>query len=100
MSPYGNTFVVIDKSGKIGEYEMPPGINPTNEGNRDKVLGQLPTMQQALKTGKVGSYILKPQEKENLQNLYNQNIQNAYMYNSQTNVTNTTVPQKAYPYSY
>ena len=100
MSPYGNTFVVIDKSGKVSEYEMPPGINPTNEGNRDKLLKQLPTMQQVLKTGKAGSYILKPQEKENLQSLYNQNIQNAYMYNSQLNVTNTTAPQKGYPYSY
>ena len=100
LSPYGNTFIYLDKTGKIGEYEMPPGINPTNEGNRDKVLGQLPKMQQALKTGKVGSYILKPQEKGDLQNLYNQNIQSAYMYNSQLNVTNTTVHQKAYPYSY
>jgi len=44
LSPYGNTFVVIDKSGKVSEYEMPPGINPTNEGNRDKLLKQLPTM--------------------------------------------------------
>lgn len=100
LSPYGNTFIVIDKSGKVSEYEMPPGINPTNEGNRDKLLKQLPTMQQVLKTGKAGKYILKPKEKENLQSLYDQNIEGAYMYNSQLNVTNTTAPQKAYPYSY
>ena len=100
MSPYGNTFVVIDKSGKVSEYEMPPGINPTNEGNRDKLLKQLPTMQQVLKTGKAGKYILKPKEKENLQSLYDQNIEGAYMYNSQLNVTNITEPQKGYPYSY
>ena len=100
LSPYGNTFVVIDKSGKVSEYEMPPGINPTNEGNRDKLLKQLPTIQQTLKTGKAGSYILKPQEKEDLQNLYNQDVQSALMYHSQMNVTNTTEPQKAYPYSY
>lgn len=100
LSPYGNTFVVIGKSGKVSEYEMPPGINPTNEGNRDKLLKQLPTMQQVLKTGKAGKYILKPKEKENLQSLYDQNIESAYMYNSQLNVTNTTEPQKAYPYSY
>ena len=100
LSPYGNTFVVIDKSGKVGEYEMPPGINPTNEGNRDKLLKQLPTIQQTLKTGKAGSYILKPNEKEDLQNLYNQDVQSALMYHSQMNVTNTTEPQKAYPYSY
>ena len=79
---------------------MPPGINPTNEGNRDKLLKQLPTIQQTLKTGKAGSYILKPQEKEDLQNLYNQDVQSALMYHSQMNVTNTTAPQKAYPYSY
>lgn len=100
VSPYGNTFVVIDKSGKVGEYEMPPGINPTNEGNRDKLLKQLPTIQQTLKTGKADSYILKPQEKEDLQSLYNQDVQSALMYHSQMNVTNTTAPQKAYPYSY
>ena len=100
LSPYGNTFVVIDNTGKVSEYEMPPGINPTNEGNRDKLLKQLPTIQQTLKTGKAGSYILKPQEKEDLQNLYNQDVQSALMYHSQMNVTNTTAPQKAYPYSY
>ena len=100
LSPYGNTFVVIDNTGKVSEYKMPPGINPTNEGNRDKLLEKLPTIQQTLKTGKVGSYILKPKEKEDLQNLYNQDVQSAYMYHSQLNVTNTTEPQKAYPYSY
>lgn len=100
LSPYGNTFVVIDNTGKVSEYKIPPGINPTNEGNRDKLLKQLPTIQQTLKTGKVGSYILKPKEKEDLQSLYNQDVQSAYMYHSQMNVTNITAPQKGYPYSY
>lgn len=105
FSPYGNTVLIQDKEGNVHRYQMPSGINTTNENNRDKA------MQAALHWSNIintGTYIdsngveHKASESEiaYAQQKYQELVQQAYLFHSQLGVQNKTEEQKFSPYGY
>lgn len=102
FSPYGNTMMVQDKKGNIVRYELPRGINATNEQNRDAWMNY----SRKLMSTRAGGVITRPDgtqvvvTPEQVQAEYSYALQNAYMHHSQLGITNTTEPQKAHPYTY
>jgi ankyrin repeat protein len=45
FSPAGSTVMIQDKNGDVHRYRMPLGINTYNEGNRDKIMREIPRYQ-------------------------------------------------------
>lgn len=104
-SVYGNTVMIMDKKGNVGRYEMPRGINTTNEENRDKAF------QKAYQYNKIineGTYVDADGKKQiatadNIaaaQQAYTDAIQQGYLYHSQLGLQNNTEVQKFSPYGY
>lgn len=105
FSPAGSTVMIQDKNGDVHRYRMPLGVNTYNEGNRDKIMREIPRYQQALKTGILvesnGNKVrLTPSGAARLQSEYNQMVQNAYFYHSQLGVQNKTKEQEYNPVGY
>lgn len=102
---YGNTVMIMDKEGNVQRYELPEGINPTNEGNRDRAF------QKAHQYNKIineGTYIDATGKKQKAtaydlaaaQQAYSDAIQQGYLYHSQLGLQNNTEVQKFSPYGY
>ena len=108
FSPYGNTIMIKDDKGKVHRYEMPVGINQTNESNRDRIVSQyiLPLQQYMMNIIKDenGNYReLSEQDQEELALLrqqYNLALQEAYSYHSQIGLQNKTAEQSFDNYSF
>lgn len=62
-SPYGATVMIQDKDGKTHRYQMPRGINPTNEEARDKKMEEATWYQNLTVTGKMP--VIDTQEEKN-----------------------------------
>lgn len=105
FSPYGNTVMIKRADGTVGRYQMPAGINTTNEGNRDKAMQAALQWQNVVSSGtytdaKGNVHQATPDEITYAQGQYSQALQSAYLYHSQLGVTNQTEPQKFNPYGY
>lgn len=62
-SPYGATVMIQDKDGKTRRYQMPRGINHTNEEARDKKMEEAAWYQNLTVTGKMP--VIDTQEEKN-----------------------------------
>lgn len=105
FSPYGNTVMIKSDNGEVHRYQMPAGINPTNEQNRDRAMQKALKLQTAIATGKITDrsgreQALTPDELRAAQQQYRQALQEAYMYHSQLGVSNKTKEQEFNPYGY
>lgn len=105
FSPYGSTVMISDKNGEVHRYNMPKDINPTNEINRDRAMQKALSWQQVITTGRYtdangNEHMATPDEITYAQNKYSEALQEAYMYQSQLWVTNTTDEQQFKPYGY
>ena len=112
FSPYGTTVMIQDDKGNVRRFRMPPGINITNEQNRDarmewvKVLQdnrqggtiRIPDSYAKLMNLPIGTTITATPEK--IQDEYNKAVEEAYLFHSQLLVQNKTNEQKYYPYGY
>lgn len=97
MSGYrnGSTVLIKDKNGKVERYLLPAGINRSNENNRDNALRNAIEIQERLKNTN-----LSVGDRTALEALYTQEVQNAYMYQSQLGLGNKTADQQYQPYGY
>ena len=105
FSPYGNTVMIQDDKGNVRRYRLPSGINTTNEQNRDKAMTAADRWQQVVNTGQYTDAYgnikqATPDEITYAQQMYNQAIQQAYLYHSQLGVQNKTKEQEFNPYGY
>lgn len=105
FSPYGSTGLISDKNGEVHRYNMPKGINPTNETNRDRAMQKALSWQNVIATGRYtdangNEHMATPDEITYAQNKYREALQEAYMYHSQLWVSNTTDEQQFKPYGY
>lgn len=96
FSPYGSTVRIKDKNGNVKRYELPSGINTTNEGNRNNAMNKARILQQIIVNGKD----LTPQELQLAQQQYAQTLQEAYMYESQLFGANKVKDQELNMYGY
>jgi len=105
FSPYGSTVMISDKNGEVHRYNMPKEINPTNETNRDRAMQKALSWQKVITTGRYtdangNEHRATPDEITYAQNKYSEALQEAYMYQSQLWVSNTTDEQQFKPYGY
>jgi len=105
FSPFGNTVMIRDGNGEVHRYQMPAGINPQNEANRDRSMQKAVRLQQVIATGRITDrngreQVLTEDELRDAQRQYRQALQEAYMYHSQLGVTNKTKEQEFNPYGY
>lgn len=104
FSTYGNTVMIKEKGKKdVKRYELPVGINPRNEQNRDTALREADVWLRARNSGKFrgvdGKEHKANQDELNyMQNKYKEAIQKAYLYHSQIGLTNKTKSQEFNPY--
>jgi hypothetical protein len=97
--------MVKDKNGKVHRYEMPVGINPTNEHNRDVAMQKALQWQNVIVSGQYKDasgniHQLTPEEFTAAQQMYKQALQEAYLYHSQLGVSNKVKEQEFNPYGY
>lgn len=105
ISVYGNTMMVMDKKGNVRRYEMPSGINFTNEENRDRALQKAHQYNTIINEG---TYIDADGKKQiateddlaAAQQAYSYALQQGYLYHSQLGLQNNTEVQKFSPYGY
>lgn len=97
MSGYknGSTVLIKNKNGEVKRYLLPAGINTSNEGYRDTALRNAIEIQERLKNKD-----LSAGDRAALESLYEQEVQNAYMYQSQLGLGNKTTDQNYQPYGY
>lgn len=104
FSPYGSTVMIENENGEVKRYRMPAGINPTNEGNRDRMMQQALHWQSIVTNGTYtnnGKTVkATPEELAYAQQQYAEAIQEAYMYHSQLGLTNKVEEQEFHPYGY
>ena len=105
FSPYGSTVFIEDDKGNTRRYMMPADINSTNETNRQQSINEALAYQKMLMegsyTGKAGVTVnYSDEEQAELQRLYEEAIQKAYLYHSQLGYTNETKKQEFEPYGY
>lgn len=105
FSPYGSTVMIQDDKGNVRRFRMPAGINTTNEQNRDRSIAAADKWQQVINSGYYtdahgGVRQATPDEITYAQLMYNQLIQQAYLYHSQLGVQNKIKEQEFNPYSY
>lgn len=105
VSPYGNTIKIIDGDGKKHVVGLPIGINETAERNIAGINEDIREVLNRIQTNKIANadgtqrdlttaeVIQATQDYQNL-------LTELYLYVSQLPLTNTTEPQKFYPYSY
>lgn len=112
FSPYGNTVMVQDDEGNVRRFQMPRGINTTNETNRDIMMSWASVLQASRRGGTIsipdsyadltgiprGTTITATPEQ--IQDEYNNAIQQAYLYHSQLGVQNKVKEQEFNPYGY
>lgn len=95
MSSSG-TQIIVQEGGKTYRYDLPRGINPTNEGNRNKALARADEYRDAIVKGNYSSEA----ELVRLNQLYNEALQSAYSYQSQLGLRYETKPEELHPLSY
>jgi hypothetical protein len=105
FSPYGATVMIKDDKGNVKRYNLPRGINPVNEANRDKAMSAAAVLQQiitakAYKGNDGKMHDMSPEELVQAQQQYKRLLQQAYMYHSQLGVSNKVKEQEFNPYSY
>lgn len=105
FSPYGSTVMIQDDKGNVKRYRLPSGINTTNEQNRDRAMTAADKWQQVVNSGYYTDAHgnvkqATPDEITYAQSMYNQSIQQAYLYHSQLGVQNKTKEQEFNPYGY
>lgn len=105
FSPYGNTVMIKDKNGEVHRYNMPTGINPYNEANRDRAMQKAMQWQNTVASGQYKDaqgnvHQATPDEITYAQRMYAQALQEAYLYHSQLGVSNKTKEQEFNPYGY
>lgn len=95
MSSSG-TQVIVQKDGDTYRLELPRGINPRNETNRNEALSRADLYRKAIVEG------IYSNEAERLKLLesYRTALQSAYMYQSQLGLGYKTKPEEFYPYAY
>lgn len=112
FSPYGNTVLIQDDKGNVRRFESTPGINITNEQNRDARMSWVKVLQDNRQGGTIripddyaiankipiGTTITATPEQ--IQEEYDKAVQEAYFFNSQLLVQNETNEQKYYPRGY
>ena len=105
FSPYGNTVMIQDKNGEVKRYQMPSGINTTNEYNRDRSMQAAQQWSQIINTGTyIGTDGREHKASENeiayAQQKYQELVQQAYLYHSQLGIQNKIDEQEFKPYGY
>ena len=105
FSPYGNTVMIRSKNGEVHRYNMPAGINPTNERNRDTAMQKALQWQNVVTSGQYkdangNTHQATPDEITYAQMMYGQALQEAYLYHSQLGISNKTKEQEFNPYGY
>lgn len=105
FSPYGSSVIVQDDNGNTRRFELPPGVNPTNEANRDSKMAEAQLWQQVINTGqypdeKGNVHQASPYELAFAQQQYEQALQQAYFFHSQLGVQNKTKEQEFKPRGY
>lgn len=104
FSPYGATVMIQDDKGNVRRFEMPAGINITNELNRDRALHNAHQWLEIINTGQYpyGNSTRNATEEELIeaQRRYKHAIQQSYLYHSQLGVQNKVKEQEYYPYGY
>ena len=112
FSPYGNTVMIQDDEGNVRRFQMPRGINTTNETNRDIMMSWASVLQANREGGTIsipdsyadltgiprGTTITVTPEQ--IQDEYNNAIQQAYLYHSQIGVQNKVKEQEFNPHGY
>lgn len=112
FSPYGTTVMIQDDKGNVRRFRLPPGINTTNEQNRDARM----KWAEVLQNNRRGGVIRIPDDyarlnnlpigmtinatPEQVQNEYNKTIQEAYLFHSQLLGQNKTKEQEYGNYGY
>lgn len=105
FSPYGNTVMIQDKNGEVKRYQMPSGINTTNEYNRDRSMQAAQQWSQIINTGTyIGTDGREHKASESeiayAQQKYQELVQQAYLYHSQLGIQNKMDEQEFKPYGY
>lgn len=105
FSPYGSTVIVQDDKGNTKRFELPSGINTTNEVNRDRAMAAAQQLQQVINTGQYTDergviHKATPNEIICAQQQYEQALQQSYLFHSQLGVQNKTKEQEFNPYGY
>lgn len=105
FSPYGNTVMIQDKNGEVKRYQMPSGINTTNEYNRDRSMQAAQQWSQIINTGTyIGTDGREHKASESeiayAQQKYQELVQQAYLYHSQLGLQNKMDEQEFKPYGY
>ena len=105
FSPYGSTVMIQDDKGNVKRYRLPSGINTINEQNRDRAMTAADKWQQVVNSGYYTDAYgnvrqATPDEITYAQLMYNQSIQQAYLYHSQLGVQNKIKEQEFNPYGY
>ncbi len=105
FSPYGNTVMIQDKNGEVKRYQMPSGINTTNEYNRDRSMQAAQQWSQIINTGTyIGTDGKEHKASESeiayAQQKYQELVQQAYLYHSQLGIQNKMDEQEFKPYGY
>jgi len=95
FSTLGNTAIVQDKNGSTFRIELPDGINPRNEANRQSALNRAEAYRQAITSGQ-----LSQEDMVAYSQRYSQALQEAYLFHSQLGVQNKTKEQEFNPYGY
>ena len=92
-SELGTTLFIKKKGEKAKRYLAPPGINITAEGGRDQAISEMLSVQRMLLNPN-----LTPQQREKLENYYDNLTQQQIMFESQLDITNETKNQSFNPY--
>lgn len=97
---YGNTFMLKDAKGNVHRYALPPGINKTNEDNRNRELRVVLKQQQLIHTGRFkNGKLASPAELQDAENDYKMHLEKAQLFHSQLGAVNDVKPQTLNVYS-
>lgn len=98
FSPYGSSVMVQDAKGVVHRYQLPAGINTSNEQSRDKAMEAMQYWQDMYNTGKFTyngvTRNATPSELEYAKQKQADAIQEAYLYHSQLGLQNKTIEQE------
>ena len=92
-SELGTTLFIKKKGEKAKRYLAPPGINITAEGGRDQTISEMLSVQRMLLNPS-----LTQQQREKLENYYDNLTQQQIMFESQLDIINETKNQSFNPY--
>lgn len=96
---YGNTVFIKDGDGNIVRYELPAGINVTQEQNIRNSLMRANKHSAIINTGKIGDSYATAADLLDAERNYKKELSSAYLYNSQLPLQNITTPQSFNPFS-